>query len=92
MSRLRTLIVVVLVMLAASPLTAPFATFDLFDLLGDDTAATSGAMKPPKAPDSPTPAITASLTDCRALPRSFEPGLGATVIDQLNHISLPLRL
>ena len=92
MSRLRGPVVVLLVMLAASPLTAPFATFDLLDWLGGDATATSGALKPPKAPDSPTPVLTASVSESTALPRSFEPPLPAAAIDHFNHISLPLRL
>ena len=46
-----------LLILACSPVTAPFSTFDLVSLSGDATAPATASFQSKKAPDEPTAAL-----------------------------------
>ena len=47
----------VLLALTVSPVTAPFSTFELFELFGDATAPTASSIQSKKAPEEPASAI-----------------------------------
>ena len=91
-SRLRHILVILLIVLAASPLTAPFATCDLLDLLDHDGSVSLTALKPPKTHD-----VVAAIASPR--PLAHQPALVASVdADPATprhlplQVSLPLRL
>lgn len=46
-----------LLVLTVSPVTAPFSTFDLFELFGDATAPASSSIQSKKAPEEPASAL-----------------------------------
>ena len=92
MSRFRRTLVVLLIALAASPLTAPFATCDLLDLLDHDGSGSVAAIKPPKTHD-----VVASIAAPRPLAHHPVPvasldaePTGPTHLP--SQVALPLRL
>ena len=91
-SAFRRVLVVLLVALAASPLTAPFATYDVLDLVDHDGSASITAMKPPKAHD-----VVTAIAAPRPLTHQpiFAGILAADPTGSLNlpsQVSFPLRL
>lgn len=92
MSRFSRGLVIALVLLAASPLTRPFATCDLVDLFGGDEAPVGAAIKPPSTEEGPAlPSVSRSgsivvRVDAGAAVRQLSPATGR------NPVAAPLRL
>ena len=92
MSLAKRLLVSWLLCLAASPLTAPFSTCDIFDLLGNGPAPAAVAVKAPKAHDGVAIVFPSFQL---AIELSYPPvtaGRQPIARPHAGHISPPLRL
>ena len=82
-----------LVLLALSPVTAPFSTCDLIDLFGGIAPGAGALLKSKAAPDELTPAVAATAP-LRAIPQTPERHAAALLASpRLGHtFTLPLRV
>lgn len=84
-------LVLLLVLLAASPLTTPYATCDLLDLFGQSDSGSETAVKVPNPKEFPVLAATMSAAVVRG-DRSDEDVSRPEVPSHRPQISRPLRL
>lgn len=92
-SRAIRLLGLALLLLAVSPLTAPFSTCDLMDILGGATAPSSVSMQAKAAPDEPVAEVGAfpGLAGTLAVSVAFR----SRALHQLHGsvpLTIPLRL
>ena len=94
MGVVRKALAVLLLVLSASPLTAPFATCDLLDLLGVDgpDVPTVAALKPAGTSDQPVLVPAAVRPIHCGIPGDVVPWLAVAAASFRRQISLPLRL
>lgn len=94
MGVVRRALAVLLLVLSASPLTAPFATCDLLDLLGVDASdvPTVAALKPAGASDQPVLVPAAARPNYCYLTGDVVPWLEVAAASLRRQISLPLRI
>jgi hypothetical protein len=86
-------IVTALLLLAVSPVTAPFLTFDLKDLLGDSTAPGVALVQPKTSHDEPVSTV-ATAAVCQVF-RAVTTAVTAPAVDGVNRsiaFQTPLRI
>ena len=92
-SALTHVIVTALLLLAVSPVTAPFLTFDLNDLHCDVTSPDVALVQPKTTHDEPVPTVAPSASS--QVSRSIVAPAAAALVDRVSHsvaFRTPLRI
>lgn len=84
---------ILLLVLMVSPITAPFSTCDLLDLLGGSRAAGAAVLQSKSVPDDPVPGLVGHVTvHAVQITASVPPGLQPGEPGRRATLQTPLRI